>query len=165
MQLMVVEYARHYVGLEEANSTEFDPETPNPVIDLMPDQRTLEDMGGTMRLGLYPCELVPGTRAKMAYEEDVVQERHRHRYEFNNTYRASLKEAGLISSGISPSGNLVEISEVLDHPFMVGVQFHPEFLSRPDHPHPLFREFIEEAKQVVREGGQPPLPLDGSAGS
>lgn len=162
MQLMVVEYARHYLGLEAANSTEFDPETPNPVIDLMPDQRSLEDMGGTMRLGLYPCQLVPGTRAKMAYGEEVVQERHRHRYEFNNTYRTSLKDAGLISSGISPSGSLVEICEVVDHPFMVGVQFHPEFLSRPDHPHPLFREFIEEAKQVVREGGQPKLPLEGS---
>ncbi len=159
MQLMVVEYARHILGMEEANSTEFDPETPNPVIDLMPDQRSLKEMGGTMRLGLYPCHLVPGTRASTAYGQAAIQERHRHRYEFNNRYRQPLEEAGLKPSGLSPDGTLVEISEVVEHPFMVGVQFHPEFLSRPDRPHPLFREFVGVVKGVIREGGQPPLPL------
>ena len=160
MQLMVVEYARHCMGMEEANSSEFDPETPHPVIDLMPDQRNVEEMGGTMRLGLYPCRLVPGSRAAEAYVQPEVTERHRHRYEFNNGYREALEQAGLIPSGLSPDGRLVEISEIVDHPFMVGVQFHPEFLSRPDRPHPLFREFIGEAKQIIREGGQHPMPLD-----
>ena len=160
MQLMVVEYARYCLGMEDANSTEFDPETPYPVIDLMPDQRSLSDLGGTMRLGLYPCHLVKGTKAAAAYGAPAVQERHRHRYEFNNAYREGLEEAGLKSSGLSPDGRLVEISEMVEHPFMVGVQFHPEFLSRPDGPHPLFRDFIGVAKHVIREGGQHPLPLD-----
>ena len=162
MQLMVVEFARHILGREAANSTELDPETPDPVIDLMPDQRSVQEMGGSMRLGLYPCHLVEGTRAASAYGVPVVGERHRHRYEFNNDYRRPMEEAGLRPSGLSPDERLVEISEVVDHPFMVGVQFHPEFLSRPDRPHPLFRDFVGVAKQVIREGGQHPLPLDRS---
>ena len=139
---MVVEYARDILHLEGANSTEFDPETPYPVIDLMPDQHQVREMGGTMRLGLYPCHLVEGSRAAEAYEKSVVLERHRHRYEFNNEYLELLAEAGLKASGISPDGSLVEISEVVDHPFMVGVQFHPEFRSRPERAHPLFRQFL-----------------------
>ena len=162
MQLMVVEFARHILGREEANSTEFDPDTPDPVIDLMPGQRSIQGMGGTMRLGLCPCHLVQGTRAAAAYGVPMVEERHRHRYEFNNEYRQSLEEAGLKPSGLSPDEQLVEISEVAEHPFMVGVQFHPEFLSRPDRPHPLFRDFVGAAKQILREGGQHPLPLDRS---
>ncbi len=159
MQIMVVEFARHILGLEDANSTEFDPDSPYPVIALMPDQEDIKDMGGTMRLGLYPCTLVEGTWAAKAYGVAQVDERHRHRYEFNNKFRASFIEAGLIPSGLSPNGTLVEISELLDHPFMVGVQFHPEFRSRPERPHPLFREFVGAAKGVIREGGQHPLPL------
>lgn len=145
MQMAVIELARHVSGLEGANSTEIDPRTPNPIIDLMPDQRDLADMGGTMRLGLYPCRLVPGTRAAQAYREPVVQERHRHRFEFNNAYRDGLAEDGLIVSGTSPDGRLVEIIELRDHPWMVGTQFHPEFKSRPTRPHPLFRDFIGAA--------------------
>ena len=160
MQMMVVEYARNILHLEGANSTEFDPDTPYPVIALMPDQQGVLEMGGTMRLGLYPCRLVEGSRAARAYGDPVVSERHRHRYEFNNEYLELLAEAGLKPGGVSPDGSLVEISEVVDHPFMVGVQFHPEFLSRPERPHPLFRDFLGVAKQVIREGGQHPLPLD-----
>jgi len=145
MQMGVIEFARHVSGLEGAHSTEIDPRTPNPIIDLMPDQRDLADMGGTMRLGLYPCHLVPGTRAAQAYGTDLVQERHRHRYEFNNAYREGLAEDGLIVSGTSPDGRLVEIIELRDHPFMLGTQFHPEFKSRPTRPHPLFRAFIAAA--------------------
>lgn len=160
MQLMVVEYARHLIGMEKANSSEFDLNTPDPVIHLMPDQHNVEDMGGSMRLGLYPCRLVSGSWAAEAYDDSVVLERHRHRYEFNNGYRDALEKAGLVLSGISPDGLLVEISEIRDHPFMVGVQFHPEFLSRPDRPHPLFREFVGEASKVIREGGQHPMKFD-----
>ncbi|MBU0510619.1 MAG: CTP synthase [Chloroflexi bacterium] len=147
MQLMVVEFARHVLGLEAANSTEFAPSTPHPVIDLMPDQRNLTDMGGTMRLGLYPCQLQPGTLAADAYRQDVVRERHRHRFEFVNAYRDMLQDAGMRFSGISPDGRLVEIAELADHPFMLGTQFHPEFLSRPNRPHPLFMAFIEAVKR------------------
>ncbi|MEE8443618.1 MAG: CTP synthase, partial [Dehalococcoidia bacterium] len=160
MQTMVVEYARDVLHLDGANSTEFDPETLHPVIALMPDQQGLIEMGGTMRLGLYPCRLVDNSRAARAYGEAVVLERHRHRYEFINDYLESLAEAGLRPSGISPDGSLVEISELTDHPFMMGVQFHPEFLSRPERPHPLFREFLAVAKEMIREGGQHPLPLN-----
>ena len=159
MQVMVVEYARYILHLEGANSTEFDPETPHPVIDLMPDQRAVREKGGTMRLGSYPCHLVEGSRTGKMYGDSVVWERHRHRYEFNNEYLELLAEAGLKPSGLSPDGSLVEISEVVDHPFMVGVQFHPEFCSRPERPHPLFRGFMDVAKQVIREGGQHPLPM------
>ena len=159
MQLMVVEMARCVLGDEYANSTEFDEDTPHPVIDLMPDQRAVRSMGGTMRLGVYPCRLVKGTRAAEAFGVAEVQERHRHRFEFNNSFRERLLEGGLVASGLSPDGSLVEVSEIAGHPFMVGVQFHPEFLSRPTRPHPLFREFIATAKDVLREGAQRPLPI------
>ena len=142
MQLMVVELTRFALQSEDVNSSEFDRSTPHPVIDLMPDQRGIADMGGTMRLGLYPCQLVPGTCAAAAYQTPLVHERHRHRFELNNAYRDLLEKAGMRFSGISPDGKLVEIAEIADHPFMVGTQFHPEFLSRPNRPHPLFRAFI-----------------------
>ena len=159
MQMMVVEMARHVLNSPDANSTEFNPETPHPVIDLMPDQVSVKVKGGTMRLGIYPCTIVDGTKAAAAYGKQEIQERHRHRFEFNNAYRERLQEGGLIASGLSPDGSLVEISEIVGHPFMVGVQFHPEFLSRPNRTHPLFREFVGTAKDTIREGGQPPLPL------
>ncbi len=143
MQLMVAEFARHFLQSHDANSTEFDPNTTEPVIDLMPDQKNITDMGGTMRLGLYPCVLQPGTIAAKAYKEEMVDERHRHRFEFNNEYREALSQHGLRYSGLSPDGKLVEIVELTNHPFMVGTQFHPEFLSRPNRPHPLFSAFIQ----------------------
>lgn len=142
MQLMVVEFARAVMHNEKANSTEFEPSTPLPVIDLMPDQQGITEMGGTMRLGLYPCELQPGTIAAQAYGVNRVEERHRHRFEFNNAYRAQLEKQGMRLSGLSPDGRLVEIAELVDHPFMLGTQFHPEFLSRPNRPHPLFLQFL-----------------------
>ncbi|MBI4296920.1 MAG: CTP synthase [Chloroflexi bacterium] len=160
LHVMVVEYARHTLGTSEVNSAEFDPNTPHPVIDYLPDQRDISNKGGTMRLGLHPCCLVPGTKAAAAYGMPMVYERHRHRFEFNNKYRDPLLEAGLVPSGLSPDGRLVEICEVRHHPFMMGTQFHPEFPSRPDRPHPLFCSFIEAAKRTVREGGQHPLPLE-----
>ncbi|MGB9672764.1 MAG: CTP synthase [Anaerolineales bacterium] len=151
MQLMVVEFGRYVFGNDQVNSTEFDRSTLQPVIDLMPDQRDIADMGGTMRLGLYPCKLVEGTRAASAYaeftQEKIVYERHRHRFEFNNAYREVFNEAGMVFSGLSPDGRLVEIAEIKDHPFMVGTQFHPEFLSRPNRPHPLFVGFIKAVKE------------------
>jgi CTP synthase len=146
MQVMVIELARHAFESEDANSTEFNPTTPHPVIDLMPDQRDIADLGGTMRLGSYPCHLVEGTVAAEAYQTDLVHERHRHRFEFNNEYRATLQEAGLALSGLSPDGRLVEIAELRNHPFMLGSQFHPEFKSRPTRPHPLFATFIKAAR-------------------
>ncbi|HEX7594339.1 MAG TPA: CTP synthase, partial [Anaerolineae bacterium] len=140
MQVMCVELARFALESADPNSTEFNPGTRHPVIDLMPDQRGISEMGGTMRLGRYPCRLIPGTVAARAYRgEEMISERHRHRFEFNNAYRELLNKAGMEYSGLSPEGNLVEISELRDHPFMVGSQFHPEFKSRPDRPHPLFR--------------------------
>src|SRR5258708_5220997 len=145
MQTMCIEVARHALGADDANSTEFDRATAHPIIDLLPDQREIADLGGTMRLGVYPCELVPGTKADDAYDLPagaVANERHRHRFEFNNAYRAPLAKAGLVYSGLSPDGKLVEIAELADHPFMLGTQFHPEFLSRPNRPHPLFRAFV-----------------------
>lgn len=159
MQVMVVEYARSELGLTGAHSSEFDPDSNDPVIAYLPGQEDLLETGGTMRLGIYPCKLRRETVAAKAYGKDLVDERHRHRYELNNDYRPRLEEAGLIASGVSPDGSLVEISEVMGHPFMVGSQFHPEFLSRPDRPHPLFREFIKVARETIREGGQPPLQL------
>jgi CTP synthase len=147
MQLMVVDFARMIFKNESANSTEFDRSTPYPVIDLMPDQLGVVDMGGTMRLGLYPCELQPGTIAADAYQQPLVQERHRHRFELNNAYRDILQQNGMRLSGISPDGRLVEIAELVDHPFMLGTQFHPEFLSRPNRPHPLFVAFLRAVKQ------------------
>ena len=146
MQLMVVEFARHFLG-DDANSTEFDRSTPLPVIDLMPDQRSIADMGGTMRLGLYPCKLLPGTRAASAYNVDEVRERHRHRFELNNAYREALQQHGMRFSGVSPDGRLVEIAELEEHPFMLATQFHPEFLSRPNRPHPLFVAFLQAVKE------------------
>ena len=144
MQLMVIEAGRHVLGTDDVNSTEFDRSTGNPVIDLMPDQKEIADMGGTMRLGLYPCHLQPGTKAAKAYDgHKVVQERHRHRFELNNAYRDALSKGGMVFSGLSPDGRLVEIAELKDHPFMVATQFHPEFLSRPNRPHPLFVAFVE----------------------
>ena len=140
---MVIEFGRHVLGSEDVNSTEFNRNTPHPVIDLLPEQRGVDDKGGTMRLGLYPCKLIPGTKAAASYEKDLVEERHRHRFEFNNTYREILNEHGMLFSGLSPDENLVEIAEFKDHPFMLGSQFHPEFLSRPNRPHPLFKKFIE----------------------
>ena len=155
MQVMVIELARHALDSDEPNSTEFDITTQFPVIDLMPDQRDISEMGGTMRLGLYPCQLAPGTRAAAAYgQETTVQERHRHRFEVNNAYRDLLASAGMDFSGVSPDGRLVEIGELRDHPFMLGSQFHPEFKSRPTRPHPLFRAFIQACKErhMAREG-------------
>ncbi len=147
MQVMCIEFARTALEDERANSTEFDPSTPYPVIDLLPEQRGIADMGGTMRLGAYPCRLIPGTQAATAYGLDgaVVRERHRHRFEFNNLYRDRLAAKGLVYSGILDDGNLVEIAEVAGHPFMVGTQFHPEFLSRPNRAHPLFKALVAAA--------------------
>ena len=143
MQVMCIEFARNVLNMEDANSTEFEPHTEHAIIHLMPDQRGLDNMGGTMRLGIYPCKLQDGSRAQQAYASDVVQERHRHRFEFNNSYREQFEAAGMDFSGISPDNYLVEISELHDHPFMVGSQFHPEFQSRPNRPHPLFASFVE----------------------
>jgi len=160
MQMAVAETARHLAGLNGANSVEIDPITPNPVVHLMSDQRSVVDMGGTMRLGHWPCHLVPGTRAAEAYDAEFVMERHRHRYEINNEYRPILADYGLIVSGTSPDERLVEIMERVDHPWFVGVQFHPEFLSRPTRPHPLFLAFVHAAATTPREGTQQPLPIE-----
>ncbi|TET67639.1 MAG: CTP synthase, partial [Dehalococcoidia bacterium] len=159
LQVMVIEFARYALNSPEPNSTEFDPKTPHPVIDLLPEQKDLENKGGTMRLGNYPCQLLPDSRVARAYGQSLIYERHRHRFEFNNQFRTPLHEAGMIYSGLSPDNKLVEICELGDHPWMVSCQFHPEFGSRPNRPHPLFRDFIGVAKDVLREGAQPPLPL------
>ncbi|WP_368503070.1 CTP synthase [Alkalihalophilus sp. As8PL] len=142
MQLATVEFARHVLGLEGANSAELNPATPYPIIDLLPEQKDIEDLGGTLRLGLYPCKLIDGSLAQSAYGEQVVYERHRHRYEFNNEYREQMEKAGFTFSGTSPDGRLVEIVELNDHPYFIASQFHPEFVSRPTRPQPLFRDFI-----------------------
>ncbi|KIL76580.1 CTP synthase [Bacillus badius] len=142
MQLASIEYARNVVQLDEANSSEIDPKTPYPVIDLLPEQKDVEDLGGTLRLGLYPCKLQKGTKAYEAYQDEVVYERHRHRYEFNNEFREVMEKKGFIFSGTSPDGRLVEIIELEDHPWFVAAQFHPEFTSRPTRPQPLFRAFV-----------------------
>ena len=171
MQVMVIEFARYALGNEEANSSEFYPETPHPVISLLSEQQGVREMGGTMRLGNYPCRLVPGTVAEAAYGVDMVNERHRHRYEFNNQYRERLEAAGLVASGLSPDGQLVEICEVRGHPWMAGSQFHPEFRSRPNRPHPLYKGFIGAAvaRSQERRGarplaaGRPSRPAGGSA--
>ena len=150
MQVMCIELARHALNSDEPNSTEFDISTKYPIIDLMPDQRDIADMGGTMRLGTYPCELTPGAKTEKLYRSldfgTVVHERHRHRFEFNNRFRAMLEANGMLFSGVSPDGRLVEISELTDHPYMIGSQFHPEFKSRPNKPHPLFLGLIQAAK-------------------
>ncbi|MEK5325931.1 CTP synthase [Aeribacillus sp. FSL M8-0254] len=142
MQVASIEFARNVLGLKGANSSEIDPNTPYPIIDLLPEQKEVEDLGGTLRLGLYPCKLKEGTKAYEAYDDEVIYERHRHRYEFNNEFRQQMEEAGFVFSGTSPDGRLVEIIELQDHPWFVASQFHPEFTSRPTRPQPLFREFI-----------------------
>jgi CTP synthase len=145
MQILVIEFARHVLNLEDANSEEFDSKTQNPVINFIPSQRKILKKGGTMRLGAYPCELQTGSLAHKLYGQKNISERHRHRFEVNNDYRDVLENNGLRFAGINPDANLVEISEVKDHPFMLGCQFHPEFLSRPFRPHPLFLGFIQAA--------------------
>jgi CTP synthase len=154
MQCMVIELARTALGTEDANSTEFDAFTPHPVIDLLPEQRDIADKGGTMRLGSYPCVLEAGSLAGRAYGQPIVLERHRHRYEFNNSYRELLAAHGMKFSGLSPDGRLVEIVEIPDHPFYLGTQFHPEFKSRPNRPHPLFTNFIDAALAFARANGR-----------
>jgi CTP synthase len=155
MQVMVIELARHVFNSDEPNSTEFDMNTKYPIIDLMPEQRDIADVGGTMRLGIYPCRLVEDTKAYAAYGEALAFERHRHRFEFNNLYRKDLEEAGAVFSGLSPNGRLVEIVELRDHPFMLGSQFHPEFRSRPTRPHPLFNAFIRVVRERTELLGEP----------
>ncbi|MDJ0706365.1 MAG: CTP synthase [Leptolyngbyaceae cyanobacterium MO_188.B28] len=145
MQCSVIEWARNIATLERANSSEFDPDTPNPVISLLPEQHDVVDLGGTMRLGLYACRITPDTLASRLYQEEVIYERHRHRYEFNNAYRNLFLETGFIASGSSPDGRLVEIIELPTHPFFIATQFHPEFQSRPSSPHPLFMGLVESA--------------------
>jgi CTP synthase len=154
MQCMVIELARTALGTEDANSTEFDAFTPHPVIDLLPEQRDVADKGGTMRLGSYPCVLEAGSLAGRAYGQPIVLERHRHRYEFNNSYRELLAQHGMKFTGLSPDGRLVEIVEIADHPFYLGTQFHPEFKSRPNRPHPLFANFIDAALAYARANGR-----------
>ena len=143
MQMAVVEFARHVAGLEGANSTEFVPDVPYSVIDIMDDQKDITEKGGTMRLGLYPCKLAPDSKCASIYNDSLIYERHRHRWEFNNAFRAKLTECGLKIAGISPDERLVEIIELADHPWFVGVQFHPEFKSRPNKPQKLFADFIK----------------------
>jgi CTP synthase len=156
LQCAVIEFARDVLGTEDANSTEFDMFTEHPVIDFMPDQRTMQEKGGTMRLGLYPARLTPGSKANAVYGTELIYERHRHRFEVNNRYRPLLEAAGMMLSGQSPDGRLVEIIELKDHPWFVASQFHPEFRSRPDRPHPLFVGFIGVAVALV-EGREPDL--------
>ena len=160
MQTLVIEFGRHVFHSQNVNSTEFDANTAYPVIDLLPEQRAISQKGGTMRLGTYPCKLAAGTKAARAYGSEVTYERHRHRFEFNNQFRQPLEEAGLVPSGLSPDGNLIGIAELENHPWMVACQFHPEFKSRPDSPHPLFVDFIGAAQETLIEGAQTSLPLD-----
>ena len=142
MQMAIVEFCRNVCGLTDAHSSEFNPETRHPVIDLMPEQRDVDGKGGTMRLGLYPCKLMPNSKTREIYSDDLIYERHRHRYEVNNQYRSMLTENGMFLSGLSPSERLVEIIELSNHPWFIGVQFHPEYKSRPNKPHPLFKDFV-----------------------
>jgi CTP synthase len=142
MQVMCVEFGRHVLGLKDANSTEMDPNTSHPVISMLSEQKGIVDLGGTMRLGAYECALKPGSKAHKAYQKDLVSERHRHRFEFNNTYKNDYEKNGFLFSGILHNSQLCEVVELPDHPWMVGVQYHPEFQSRPSEPHPLFRDFI-----------------------
>ena len=148
MQTACIEYARDVLGYKDANSTEFNPVTEHNIIDLMSDQEDIEDMGGTQRLGAYACKLIPGTVAAAAYgNKPMIKERHRHRYEFNNKYRDELEKAGLVVSGINPERNLVEVVELPKNRFFVACQYHPEFLSRPNHPEGLFAAFVKAALQ------------------
>ncbi|WP_075983211.1 CTP synthase [Bacillus massilinigeriensis] len=148
MQLASIEFARNVLKLDGAHTAEIDPNTKHPIIDLLPEQKDIEDLGGTLRLGLYPCKLIEGTKAFAAYNDSVIYERHRHRYEFNNQYRQEMEQAGFIFSGTSPDGRLVEIVELEDHPWFVASQFHPEFTSRPTRPQPLFRDFVEASLKM-----------------
>jgi CTP synthase len=159
LQVMVIEWARDVLGLTGANSSELDSETEHPVVHIMENQRRVKSKGGTMRLGSYPCLPQENTWTMAAYQTTLVSERHRHRFELNNAYRGAMDNSGFVIGGISPDGMLVETGEVREHPFMVGVQFHPEFQSRPNRPHPLFSEFLGVAKTTIREGVQRPLPL------
>jgi len=161
MQCAVIEFARNVCGYEGANSSEFDGDTPHPVIDLMETQKRISGMGGTMRLGCYTCRLLPDTHAREAYGADTIEERHRHRYEFNNAYREQMRARGMVFAGVSPDGALVEIVELEGHPWSVAVQFHPEFQSKPDRPHPLFRDFIAAA--LARRAGQAAAAQDATA--
>jgi len=145
MQCAVIEFARHVCAMNDAHSTEFNQETKHPVIDLMLSQVDVEDKGGTMRLGAYPCKVAADTNTSRAYGTDLIHERHRHRFEFNNTYRQALEDAGMVIAGTLPDDSLVEIVEVKDHPWFVASQFHPELKSRPNNPHPLFKGFVKAA--------------------
>ncbi|MGH2951261.1 MAG: CTP synthase, partial [Solirubrobacterales bacterium] len=156
MQIAVIEFARHVAGLDGANSSEFDPETPYPVVDLLPEQKEVSDMGGTMRLGADPVKLHDGTRAREIFGEAVIYKRHRHRYEVNNMLRRRLEDEGLVAGGTSPDERLVEVIELPGHPFFVASQFHPEFNSRPTRPEPLFREFVGAAARHAAERGEAP---------
>jgi CTP synthase len=157
LQMAVIEFARDVLGLERANSLEFDEATPHPVVTLMDSQRGIADKGGTMRLGTYACKLEKGTRARELYGQDLIHERHRHRYEFNNAYRERMEKGGLMVSGTNPELGLVEMIELPNHPYFVGCQFHPEFKSKPFKPHPLFAGFVRAAMSFrdarVRDGG------------
>jgi CTP synthase len=152
MQCAVIEFARNVLGYKDANTSEIDPDTAHPVIDLMPDQKDIDEKGGTMRLGVYPCKLTKDTNSSAAYGEEIIYERHRHRYEFSNEYRKALIDAGLSLAGTSPDSRLVEIVEIKDHPWFVAVQFHPELKSRPNRPHPLFKDFIKASLDNVNVG-------------
>jgi CTP synthase len=157
MQCAVIEWARNQAGLADATSAELDPDTAHPVIHLLPEQQDVVDLGGTMRLGVYPCRLAAGTLGQRLYGEEVVYERHRHRYEFNNAYRNQFLESGYAISGTSPDGRLVELIELKDHPFFTACQYHPEFLSRPGKPHPLFLGLVEAAQQRLPRSPQEAL--------
>ena len=159
MQIAVIEFARSMAGMDGANSAEFDPETPHPVVDLLPEQKEVSDMGGTMRLGADPVKVHEGTRLSEIFGEAVIYKRHRHRYEVNNLLRTRLEEHGLVCSGTSPDERLVEVVELPDHPFYVASQFHPEFNSRPNRPEPLFREFVKAA--AANAAAQPDRGADG----
>jgi CTP synthase len=160
MQCAVIELSRAALGSDLPNSSEFAPDTPYPTIDLLPEQRDVSDKGGTMRLGLWPCRLQPGSLALAAYGESVVFERHRHRFEVNNEYRETLARHGVYFSGLSPDGRLVEIMELRDHPWFLGTQFHPEFRSRPDDPHPLFTSFLGACKAQRRHAEAAEIPSE-----
>jgi CTP synthase len=157
LQCAVIELARNVIGLTDANSSEFDPSTPHPVIDLMASQEDVEEMGGTMRLGLYAAKLAEGSKVRALYDSELVYERHRHRWEVNNKYRKDLESAGMMLSGVSPDDNLVEYIELIDHPFFIGTQAHPELRSRPDRPHPLFSGLIEAAARLRQGTPEPEL--------
>ncbi|WP_254568667.1 CTP synthase [Oscillatoria sp. HE19RPO] len=163
MQCAAIEWARHVAKLEDGNSAEFDPDTSNPIINLLPEQQDVVDLGGTMRLGLYPCRLIPDTLAASVYQKEVIYERHRHRYEFNNAYRNLFIETGYVVSGTSPDGRLVEIIELPSHPFFIATQFHPEFQSRPSNPHPLFKGFIQAALESLSDDVEPSVSSEISA--